>query len=190
MPKTAKESAEQKLAQMRASREAALMEADDEREALAEAESRLNTEGVNLELEAAPSNDGEWSLGGAIKGLNTVTVYHRASREPRVINENMLGVVLRKVDPATGKLAFQMREPEEAPFMGQHPCMLHASNPNRAHYDEMGLPECKAGHLRNAYEVDRHMSVKHKSALAAIRREELAGQQEEERAFRRALLAR
>jgi hypothetical protein len=74
------------------------------------------------------------------------------------------------------------------PRMGTHPCMLHASDPNRAHYDEMGMAVCPAGKLASPYEVQQHMMKKHPKEWGAIEHERIERERLEDRAAQAAMM--
>lgn len=121
-------------------------------------------------------------------------VYRTDTGEPVHINGNMKPGQLAKRFPQqhptlAGKLAFTDRDPGIRPKAGQFKCELHIESPERAEYEEMGLPACKKSNLINRFQVTQHMKKSHKTELGAITqvREDLIA--DEDRQVRRAIIA-
>ena len=107
-----------------------------------------------------------------------VYIYNTRTAERSVCNRNMLMAHLRKVRP-DGSLVFTTRKSSFSPKRGTLKCMLHPDDPNRAHYDELGLATCRKANLTSPYQVQRHMLKRHKMEHATIK-EEIANKEKEE----------
>ena len=136
----------------------------------------------------------KWALPVDIDTLETngyVVVYNRHTREPSVIHRNSLRAVLRdRIDPETGQLAFTLDQPDEPPYRGTLKCFLHADDPNRLKYDMFGFARCRKSNLPTEYQRGLHMTKKHKAEWAAIQAAKSDDRLEEEREYRKAILAR
>ena len=73
--------------------------------------------------------------------------------------------------PLYGKFIFSPTPTKEY-HSGTQKCLLHPDGPNRAQYDEWGLPVCKSEHLASPGEVRRHMRLRHTSAETIIKEED------------------
>jgi len=123
-----------------------------------------------------------------LESAGYVIIYEIATGESSVANRNMLPALLKVIDDTTGKRRFTTRKPRYEPKRGTYKCMLHPTLPNRAAYDEMGLPVCMKSNITNQYQVEQHMKKKHSQAWAALERERVAREKEEERDFQRSLI--
>lgn len=97
-------------------------------------------------------------------------IYDTKTGVRSLTNNNMLPVQLRKIHD-DGKKAFTLTDPGIIKTGGSIKCLLHPDDPNRKHYEEMGLPICKKSNLINMYQMNRHMQKKHKDEWAAIEQE-------------------
>ena len=105
-----------------------------------------------------------------------VYVWDRYSGDSSLVNRNMLPVQIRKryIDgPHKGEFAFQRTDPAlepnwVKPKRNRLKCKLHADDPERETWDEMGFPVCTKWNLVSPYHVGRHMQRAHKSEWAAI----------------------
>lgn len=104
-----------------------------------------------------------------------------------IINNNMLPRTLRKQRP-DGSYIFTIRRPSIVPRRGIYKCLLHKEDPNRAHYDELGLAVCTKDNLGSPYQVERHMKKKHKMEWAAIEKERIDKEKKEDREFQQRLM--
>lgn len=118
-----------------------------------------------------------------------VVVYHRATREPSVIMYDALAKQLKKIDPDTKELAFQLDRPSKPPYRGTLKCFLHADDPDRAKHDQFGFATCRKSNIPSDYQRELHMQRKHKAEWAAIQREKVDRERAERREFERLLLA-
>lgn len=130
---------------------------------------------------------------GAIK-LNTlksagwVKVWDTKTGEESICNRNMLLDQLQKKRP-DGSSVFTTEKPNFEPFRGTFKCLLHADDPNRKHYDELGLATCRKSNLTSKYQVERHMVKRHPAEYATIKEEIARAEKEEDRAFHKAIIA-
>ena len=122
-----------------------------------------------------------------LKSAGYVFIYDTKTGEQSLTNRNMLPTQLKK-KRADGSLVFTTVKPKKTPKRGTHKCLLHADDPNRSHYDELGLPVCKKDNLMSPFQVRRHMEKRHKMEWAAIQQEKQDIKEEEERKLRKALL--
>lgn len=133
------------------------------------------------------------SEAGAVK-LNTLTsagwvkVWDTKSGEESICNRNMLLDLLKKKRP-DGTKVFTTEKPNFEPFRGTLKCWLHADDPNRKHYDELGLAVCRKSNLTSKYQVERHMAKRHPAEFATIKEEKTRLEKEEDRAFQRGIIA-
>ena len=118
-----------------------------------------------------------------------VWIYDTRTGDQSKCNRNMLVQHLKKKRP-DGSLVFTTKDPGFRPKQGTHKCMLHPDDPNRKHYDELGLPTCKKANLASPFQVRRHMQKRHKQEWATLEQEREDREKEEERAFRRELLGK
>ncbi len=87
-----------------------------------------------------------------------------------------------------GSFRWTTNELKDKPYRGSIKCMLHPDNPDRQHYNEMGLPVCKKENITSPHQLVMHMAKKHKMEYAAIKKEIEDTEKEEERQLRLALL--
>jgi len=107
-----------------------------------------------------------------------VYIYNTRTAERSICNRNMLVAHLRKKRP-DGSLVFTTRKPRVGPRRGTLKCMLHPDEPNRSHYDGLGLATCRKANLTSRYQVRRHMEKRHKAEWATIK-EEITNKEKEE----------
>jgi hypothetical protein len=118
------------------------------------------------------------SVVSSVESAGYTTVYNRRTGDTSIINNNMLGQILKKryptsqdgvtPEPLAGELVFTIYDPGIRPSKGQFKCYLHKDDPRREEWDSLGLPVCPAGNLASAYHRDRHLSKKHKDEGATI----------------------
>jgi hypothetical protein len=99
-----------------------------------------------------------------------VYIYDTRTGDRSICNHNMLAAHLGKKRP-DGSLVFTTRKPRISPRRGTLKCLLHLDNPNRAHYDALGLATCPKANLTSPYQVQRHMQKRHKMEWATIKEE-------------------
>jgi len=99
-----------------------------------------------------------------------VYIYDTQTRERSICNRNMLTQHLKKTRK-DGSPVFTTRKPKEGPVRGTLKCMLHPDDPDRYHYDELGLPTCRKANLTSPYQVRRHMEKRHKMEWLTIKEE-------------------
>ena len=87
-----------------------------------------------------------------------------------------------------GTWRFTEVKPKQEPKQGKVKCLLHADNPDRAHYDELGLKACRKSNITNPFQLQMHMKKKHPQEMATIEAEKKEKEMQEERELRRLLL--
>ena len=124
-----------------------------------------------------------------ISGPKRLYVWNTRTYEKVPILYYMLGQKLRQ-RRLDGSLMFTGINPGKPFKMGEVKCHLHPSNENRAHYDDMGLKECKKENIINVHQLRLHMLKKHPQEWAAIEEERKDKEKQEDRDFQRNLLTR
>lgn len=125
-------------------------------------------------------------VAGDIKSAGYAIIYDTKTGLPSLTNRNMLATQFKKVHE-DGTRAFSPR-PTVKPKIGKTKCLLHADDPNRAHWDDLGFPVCRKANLVNKFQRDRHMARRHKDEWAAILEERKEQKEEEEKRFQRELV--
>jgi hypothetical protein len=142
-----------------------------------------NIEEIMLKAEAAPE-PGDLKLSSKVEGesgipemsvtelksAGWVYIYDTKTRERSITNRNMLKTQLTK-KRQDGTPVFTTNKPTEPPFRGTLKCWLHLDDPNRSHYDDIGLPICKKSNLTSPYQVRRHMEKRHRTEFQIIEQE-------------------
>jgi len=130
----------------------------------------------------------------AIGGIQIITsagyrtVYDTLTGIPSKINNNNLPSILKK-KRADGSYVFglqQTAKPKKYTFK----CLLHKDDPNRAHYDDIGLAVCPKDNLASPHEVKRHMQKRHRVEWDAIEDERKVAEKQEDREFQRQLMGK
>ena len=123
-------------------------------------------------------------------------VYHTVTREPSLINGNLLGAQLNKLVPvpqADGTIrmqrAFTTQRPKEGPVRGTLKCILHEEHPQREYHKSLGLPTCGKSNMMSPLDVRSHAQHRHSREWATIEDDRQHGIAEEERLVRKALIA-
>ena len=116
-----------------------------------------------------------------------VYVYHTQTGDRSRINSNMLAMQLTKT-LEDGSRAFTTEKLPFEPAKGSIKCMLHPDDPNRAHYDSLGFATCQKQYIPSPYQLQLHMSGRHRLENATIAEEAERAEKEEEREFQRMLL--
>jgi len=122
-----------------------------------------------------------------LKSAGYVYIYDTKTNERSLCNRNVLLHNLQKKRPG-GSIVFTTEKPKVGPKRGHLKCMLHPDEPNRYHYDDLGLAVCKKSNLTSPYQVKRHMAKRHKDEYAAIKEEEERAEKEKDRKMREALI--
>ena len=86
-----------------------------------------------------------------------------------------------------GKLLFS-RTPTGVFRRGTFKCWLHPDQPERASYTQRGMAVCRSAHLASEYQVEVHMSHKHKQEYAAINSMKEGEEKEEDRRLQREMI--
>ncbi len=101
--------------------------------------------------------------------------------------------ILREVLTRTredGTRVFTLKKPDIEVWSGTIKCLLHGDDPNRSHWDEMGLPQCRKANIPSIYMLNLHMQHRHPTAWATIQGERQELERQEDRELRQALLKR
>jgi len=122
-----------------------------------------------------------------ISSAGYVWVFDTRSFERIPILYYMLPNRLRERRP-DGSFRFTTVDPGQKPKRGTIKCMLHADDPNRAHYNELGFRVCPRECIPNPYQLKQHMRKKHPQEWAAIEEERMAKEREEDRMLQRLLI--
>ena len=99
----------------------------------------------------------------------------------------MLPYKLRQRRP-DGSFIFRTTDPGELPKRGEIKCMLHPDAENRKHYALLGFRTCPKDNITNPYQLTQHMKKKHPQEWAAIEKERLDAEKQEDRELTRMLL--
>ena len=118
-----------------------------------------------------------------------VYIYDRKTGQRSLCNRNMLKQHLEK-KWKDGSLVFTTVDPHIKQVRGQFKCLLHPDGPDRAHYDELGLPTCRKSNLTSKFQVQRHMQKRHKQEWATLEAEREERKEQEQRDFQNGLLAK
>jgi hypothetical protein len=103
-----------------------------------------------------------------LQSAGYVYVYDNRTADRSVVNRNMLQQQLEKQRP-DGSFVFSTRKPEDIePVRGTFKCLLHADDPNREKYTQMGLVVCPKDSLRSQYDVSLHMQFRHRREWQSI----------------------
>lgn len=124
-----------------------------------------------------------------VQSAGYVPIYDTRTGERSVCNRNMLVQSLKKKRP-DGSTVFTTAKPKTPPMRGTFKCLLHPDDPNRKHYNELGLPVCKKANLTSPYQVRRHMEKRHQMEWKTIEQERIDAEKKEEREFQRQFLSK
>ena len=127
-------------------------------------------------------------MAGPVTSAGYVYIYDTLTGQPSLTNRNMLPTQLRKLRK-DGSRVFDVKQ-RVVPKEGKVKCLLHASDPNRGHYDELGFGGCTKGNMANAFQRSIHMARRHKEEWAAIQLEREEALKEEDKQFQREMLRR
>ena len=122
-----------------------------------------------------------------IQSAGYVYIWDTQTGKSSVCNRNMLTSTLGKTRK-DGSRVFTTIKPNFEPHGGEHKCLLHESDENRAEYDELGLAVCTKNNLDSPYQVTIHMKARHPQEWATIEDINATTQREEDREFQRVLL--
>lgn len=122
-----------------------------------------------------------------IKSAGYSYVYDTKTGERSTVNNNMLPSQLRKKRP-DGSFVFTLKKPDIEVKRGTYKCMLHASDPNRAYYDTLGLPVCPKDNLTAPVQVRRHMQKRHKMEWEIIEGERIERERQHDRRLQESLI--
>lgn len=122
-----------------------------------------------------------------VSGNDKVYIYDTETGQRSECLRYTLPTQLKKLRP-NKRPFFTTVPPGFKPKEGQFTCLLHPAREERAHYDDIGLPICKKQNLTSQHQVERHMQKKHPAEWAAIEKERIQREKEEDREFQRSLL--
>ena len=163
---------------------------ESEEELIARASSIAPKVGAKLNDSKGDAEDWPYEIDmNMLEHNGYVVVYHRRTREPSVILYDALAKQLKKEDPDTHELAFQLERPSQPPYRGVLKCHLHQDDPERPKYDQFGFAVCRKSNLPSDYQRELHMQRKHKAEWAAIQREKADRERAERREFQSLILA-
>jgi len=124
-----------------------------------------------------------------VESAGYVYIYDTVTHERSVCNRNMLPNALKK-KRTDGSLVYTTARPGEQPHRGSLKCQLHPDDPNREHYNDLGLATCMKSNLTSPFQVKRHMQKRHPMEFATIEEERIRSEKETDRAFQQAVLGR
>ena len=105
---------------------------------------------------------GELTLGAITeRDRGRTFIYDTVTGERSEVLVTMLPQHLRK-RRRDGSQVFTEIKPAFEPARGNLKCMLHIDDPDRKHYDTLGLPICGKSNLTAPFHVMRHMEKRHK----------------------------
>jgi len=87
-----------------------------------------------------------------------------------------------------GTYRFTSIPPKQKPKQGSIKCLLHPDDPNRKHYNELGLRICTKRNINNPFQLQMHMKKKHPQEMATIEAEKKEKELQEDRELRHMLL--
>jgi len=116
-------------------------------------------------------------------------IYDTRTGDRSRCNRNMLTQHLKLKRP-DGTAIFTTVDPHIPVKVGAYKCLLHADNPNRKHYDGMGLPTCRKANLTSPFQVRRHMMKRHPQEWATIEQERTDAEKQHDREFQEKMLSR
>ncbi len=127
-------------------------------------------------------------FGRIVRSATNVFIYNTVTREESKCNRNMLPrkLTLRRPD---GSLVYTTRKPSEPPWRGTLKCPLHRDDPNREHYDGLGLPVCRKQNLPSPFQVNQHMKKRHPVSFETLKQERESRERQEDRDFQRSIIA-
>ncbi len=122
-----------------------------------------------------------------LKSAGYVFIYDTLTGEASKINKNMLASKLQQKRP-DGSYIFSLKQSVK-PTRGTMKCLLHPDSPDRTHYNLLGLAVCKKANLTSPFQVERHMTKRHKQEWATIEKERTDKERQEDRQLQRAILS-
>jgi hypothetical protein len=147
-------------------------------------------------MDDAEQADGEFDdaealrpMGAQLRHATTVTLYHRATHEARLVPSTLAGPALKKRFPAqypdaphmAGQPVFSTKQEGEPPALGGYVCALNPNHPDYHQYSDWGFPTCPAEHLASPFHAQRHLEKKHATEWQTIKAAREAKQQQQDR---------
>lgn len=124
-----------------------------------------------------------------LKSAGHTYIYNTRTGDRSVVNLNMLRRKLQ-LKRADSRPVYTTVKPEVTPTLGEYKCRLHKDDPDRKHFDSLGLAVCPKATLNSPYQVRRHMMKKHKMEWDAIEQERTDKEKKEDREFQKTLMNR
>ena len=132
-------------------------------------------------------SDGMTMTTAELQSAGYVYVYDTRTGDRSVVNRNMLQSQLEKRHE-DGSFIFSTRFPDGVKLIsGTLKCFLHADDPNRDRYDQMGLIRCIKADFLNELDRENHLRRRHPRAWATLENERTRSEREAERLERIAL---
>ena len=124
------------------------------------------------------------------------TIYNTLTAESSEVLVTMLPQLMRK-KRTDGSPVFTEHKPDFEPVRGGLKCNLHTDDPNREHYNSLGLPTCPKSNLTSVFHVKRHMKARHKMESGIIEQDRKdaedvrrSKERKEDREFQRQLMSK
>jgi len=140
-------------------------------------------------LESGNNLVGSMQMASDPASRDKVTLYSTVDGLPSRVLVNMLGRKLAQKRP-DGQPAWSQTPTIQFKY-GEMKCLLHADHPRRQEWDGIGLvgKTCTKANIPSAFEVRQHMLHTHQQEWQVMEEARLAAEREEEREFRKALMA-
>ena len=161
----------------------------DTLEGLLRGTERAEEPGLDLDKIIQKGTDDKPEIGAMkVTSAGYTVVYDTRTGVDSTINNNNLPAILRKkrLDESYIFSLKQMVKPK----VGTYKCLLHRDDPNRGHYNDIGLAVCSKDNLASSYQVMRHMQKSHKTEWGAIDQERKDTEKKEDRDFQKTLMSR
>ena len=134
----------------------------------------------NMQPGAVIGNSNGMTMTAAeLQSAGYVYVYDNRTGDRSVVNRNMLQQQLQK-RREDGSYIFTTQKPDIEPPMGSIKCVLHKDDPNRKHYDRLGLPTCRKSNIVASHDLRIHMEKRHRREWATIDGERIEKERKQE----------
>ena len=114
-------------------------------------------------------------------------VWDTETGEKLPILSYMLPAKMRQLRP-DGKPRFTGHDPKIKIWRGQIKCRLHQDDPERKHFDDLGLRVCRKSNITNPHALIQHMRLKHPQEWKQIDEEKKGKERLEDRQLQQAIL--
>ena len=125
------------------------------------------------------TTDGLSMTSTELRSAGWVYVYNNLTGSRSTVNRNMLQQQLQK-RREDGSYIFTTQKPDIEPSMGSIKCVLHKDNPNREHYNRLGLPTCRKSNIVASHDLRIHMEKRHRREWATIDGERIEKERKQE----------